>query len=266
MNDAPAPPPKNYSTAIPSLKGKVSDAEWQARVDLAAAYRLVALWGMDEMIANHISVEVPGEPGHFLINSYGLMYEEMTASSMVKLDLDGRVIAKPPFDYGVNQAGFVIHSAIHRARADARCVIHTHTPAGMAVSAMKCGFLPMTQTAMRFGSVGYHDYEGVAVDLAEQARIVAALGDADLLVLRNHGLLVVGPTIQQAFSNIHRAELACKAQVMAMAANTEIVLPDAAVIAKTNHQYLPGTRRPFGMLEWPALLRKLDRDSPGYDQ
>jgi ribulose-5-phosphate 4-epimerase/fuculose-1-phosphate aldolase len=265
MNDAP-PPPRNYSTAIPSLKGHVSAEEWQARVNLAACYRLVAMWGMDEMIANHISLEVPNEPGHFLINSYGLMYEEMTASSLIKLDLDGRVIAKPPFDYGVNQAGFVIHSAIHRGRPDARCVIHTHTPAGMAVSSMKCGFLPMTQTAMRFATIGYHDYEGVAVDLEEQCRIVAALGSADLLVLRNHGLLVVAPTVQQAFSNIYRAELACRAQVMAMATNTEIILPNAAVIAKTNHQYLPGTRRPFGMLEWPALLRKLDRENPGYDQ
>ena len=264
MSTLVADRPKNYSTDIPSMKGKVSPEEWQARVDLAACYRLVALWGMDEMIANHISVRVPGEPGHFLINAYGLLYEEITASSLIKIDLDGNVIAKPDFDYDVNRAGFVIHSAIHRARHDAACVIHTHTPAGMAVSAMKCGLLPMTQTALRFAKIGYHDFQGVAVDLKEQESIVADLGNADLLVLRNHGLLVVGPTIPQAFSNIYRVELACKAQVMAMSASTELVLPSPEVIAHTNHLYRPEVRRPFGILEWPALLRKLDRTDPAY--
>jgi ribulose-5-phosphate 4-epimerase/fuculose-1-phosphate aldolase len=255
---------KRYTTDIPSMKDNVSPQEWDARVNLAACYRLVAMWGMDEMIANHISVRVPGEDEHFLINPYGYMYEEITASSLIKIDLDGNEILKPDFDYGVNRAGFVIHAAIHRARPDAHCVIHTHTPAGMAVSTMKCGLLPMTQTAMRFAKVGYHDYQSVAVDLAEQESIVADLGDADLLVLRNHGLLVVAPTIPQAFSNIYRAELACKVQVMAMAANTEIGLPPADIIEKTNHLYRPEVRRPFGILEWPALLRKLDRTDPSY--
>lgn len=255
---------KNFSTRIPSLRSKVSAAEWEARVDLAACYRLIALWGMDEMIANHVSLRVPGEANHFLINPYGYLYEEITASSLIKIDLDGNVILKPDFDYGVNRAGFVIHSAIHRARADAHCVIHTHTPAGMAVSAMKCGLLPLTQTAMRFAKVAYHDYEGVAVSLDEQSRIVADLGDADLMVLRNHGLLVVGPTVQQAFSNIYRVELACKAQVMAMQSGAELVLPPKDVIELTNHQYKPTTRRPFGILEWPALMRKLDRIDPTY--
>ncbi|MBU6379394.1 MAG: class II aldolase/adducin family protein [Gammaproteobacteria bacterium] len=246
------------------MRPRVSAAEWEARVDLAACYRLVALWGMDEMIANHISLRVPGEPQHFLINPYGYLYEEITASSLIKIDLDGNVVLKPDFDYEVNRAGFVIHSAIHRAREDAHCIIHTHTPAGMAVSAMKCGLLPLTQTAMRFAKVAYHDYEGVAVSLDEQARIVADLGDADLMVLRNHGLLVVGPTVPQAFSNIYRVELACKAQVMAMQSGADLVLPPREVIELTNHQYKPSTRRPFGILEWPALLRKLDRIDPSF--
>lgn len=255
---------KNYTTDIESMKGKVSEEEWEARVNLAACYRLVAMWNMDEMIANHISVRVPNEPGHFLINPYGYLYEEITASSLIKIDFEGNVVSKPDFDYEPNRAGFVIHSAIHKARHDAACVIHTHTPAGMAVSTMKCGLLPMTQTAMRFSKVGYHDYQSVAVDLAEQESIVNDLGDADLLILRNHGLLVVGPTIPQAFSNIYRVELACKVQVQALAANTEIGLPPDEIIEKTNHLYRPEVRRPFGILEWPALLRKLDRTDPSF--
>lgn len=255
---------KNYSTDIPSMKDKVTPAEWQARVDLAACYRLVALWDMVDMIANHISMRVPDEPNHFLINPYGYLYEEITASSLIKIDLDGNIIQKPDFEYGVNRAGFVVHSAVHKARADAHCIIHTHTPAGMALSSLKCGLLPMTQTAMRFAKVGYHDYEGVAVSLEERERLARDLGDADLLILRNHGLLVVGPTIPQAFSNIYRVELAAKAQLLAMQTGAEIVLPPQGVIELTNHQYKPTTRRPFGILEWPALLRKLDRIDPGY--
>lgn len=255
---------KRFDLDLPSMRGRVSPEEWEARVNLAACYRLVALWDMTDMIANHISVRVPGEPEHFLINAYGLLYEEITASNLVKIDFDGNIVDKPPFDYGVNRAGFVIHSAIHRARHEVDCIIHTHTPAGMAVSSLHCGLLPMTQTAMRFTTIAYHDYEGVAVDLDEQKRLVADLGDADLMVLRNHGLLVVGPTVPQAFSNIYRAELACKAQLMAMAASSELVLPSDEIIAKTNHLYRPEVRRPFGVLEWPALLRKLDRIDPTY--
>jgi len=261
MNVIPA---KNYSTDIPSVRDEVSPEEWEARVNLAACYRLVALWGMDEMIANHISVRVPGAQDHFLINPYGYLYEEITASSLIKVDLDGNTVWQPAFDYGPSRTGFVIHAAIHRARPDADCIIHTHTPAGMAVSCMECGLLPMTQTAMRFARVGYHDYRGVAVDTAEQESLVADLGDADLLILRNHGLLVVGPTIPQAFSNIYRAELACKAQVIALGSGQKLVMPSEAVIAHTNHLYRPEVRRPFGVLEWPALLRKLDRTDPSY--
>lgn len=249
---------------LPSLRDRVSPEEWQSRVDLAACYRLMALWDMTDMIANHISVRVPGEPTHFLINAYGLLYEEITASSLIKIDFDGNIIAKPPFEYGVNRAGFVIHSAIHRARHDVDCVIHTHTPAGMAISTLQCGLMPMTQTAMRFSRVAYHDYSSVVVDLNEQAQLVADLGDADLMVLRNHGLLAVGPTIAQAFSNIYRAELACKAQVLALSCGREIVMPPTDVIERTNYLYRPEVRRPFGILEWPALLRKLDRIDPSY--
>ncbi len=255
---------KKFTTDIRSMKDMVSPAEWQARVDLAACYRLVAMWEMVDMIANHISMRVPGEPNHFLINPYGYLYEEITASSLIKIDLDGNIVQKPDFDYGVNRAGFVVHSAVHAARPDAHCIIHTHTPAGMALSALKCGLLPMTQTAMRFGKVGYHDYEGVAVSLEERERLARDLGDADLLILRNHGLLVVGPSIPEAFSNIYRIELAAKAQLLAMQTGAEIVLPPQPVIDLTNHQYKPTTRRPFGILEWPALLRKLDRTDPSY--
>jgi ribulose-5-phosphate 4-epimerase/fuculose-1-phosphate aldolase len=255
---------KNYDTRIPSARPHVSAGEWEARINLAACYRLVHLWEMSDMIANHISVRVPGEPDHFLINPYGYLYEEITASSLVKIDLDGNILWKPDFDYGVNRAGFVIHSAIHRARHDIDCVIHTHTAAGMAVSALECGLLPLTQMAMRFGAVGYHDYEGVVLEMDEQERLLRDLGDADLLVLRNHGLLAIGQTIMQAFDTIRRAELACKAQVMAMSTGAKLIVPSDNIVQATANLYRPDVRRPFGILEWPALLRKLDRLDPSY--
>ncbi|MBU6499403.1 MAG: class II aldolase/adducin family protein [Rhodospirillales bacterium] len=247
-----------------SAKDQVSAAEWQARIDLAACYRLMALYGMTDMIANHISARVPGEPEHFLINAYGMLYEEITASSLYKIDLDGGTVLKPDVEYGINRAGFVIHSAIHRARHDVDCVIHTHTAAGMAVSSLASGLLPMTQTAMRFAHVPFHDYESVAIDLDEQQRLVADLGHHDAMLLRNHGLLVVGASIPEAFSNIYRLELACKAQLLAQAAASDIILPGADIVARTNHLYQPNVRRPFGILEWPALLRQLDRRDTSY--
>jgi ribulose-5-phosphate 4-epimerase/fuculose-1-phosphate aldolase len=247
---------------IPSMKARVSAEEWEARVNLAACYRLVALYDMSSMIANHISVVVPGAEDKFLINAYGLLYEEITASSLITIDSHGEILTQADFEYGISRAGFVIHSAIHRARPDAKCIIHTHTWAGMAVAAMQCGLLPLTQTVMRFAKVGYHDYEGPAEDLGEQARIVRDLGDADALIMRNHGLLVVGATIAEAFFNIHRLELSCKAQVAAMSA--DVVLPPPDVVALTNRMYQPEVRRPYGILEWPALLRKLDRLDPSF--
>jgi ribulose-5-phosphate 4-epimerase/fuculose-1-phosphate aldolase len=249
---------------IRSMQRDVTEKEWQTRVDLAACYRLMAVYGMTDMVANHISAAVPDEHGHFLINAYGMLYEEVTASSLYKIDLDGNIVSKPDVDYGLNRAGFVIHSAIHRARHDVGCIIHTHTAAGMAVSALRGGLLPMTQTAMRFAHVPIHEYESVAIDLDEQQRLVADMGDNEAMILRNHGLLVVAPSIPEAFSNIYRLELACKSQLLAQCANDSIVLPPADVIAKTNHLYKPGTRRPFGVLEWPALLRQLDRRDTTY--
>lgn len=251
--------------AIRSMRDQVTREEWEVRVDLAACYRLVAHYGMVDMVANHISVRVPGHHDQFLINPYGLFYEEMTASSLMKINLEGEVLAKnPDLDYSFNRAGFVIHAAIHRARRDLDCVIHTHTAMGMAVASMKCGLLPMTQTAMRFAKVGYHDYESVAIDLAEQERLVRDLGDADVMILRNHGLIACGPSIAEAFSNIWRLELACTAQVHAMASGAELIKVADDVVQRTNHLYHRNTRRPWGVLEWPGLLRMLDRRDPSY--
>ena len=255
---------------------RIDAAEWETRVDLAACYRLVDHYGMCDMHLNHISARVPelqdgGEHEHFLINPFGMMYEEITASSLIKLDLEGKVIANSNPQYGVNLPGFVIHSAIHRARPDAQCVLHTHTPAGMAVSALKCGLLAMTQTAMRFGKVAYHDYEGVVVNLDEQKRLVENLGDAEVMIMRNHGLLAVGETIATAFASIIRLERACQAQLMAMACNTELSLPPQDIIELSNRQLaksptpdLSGKRLAQGMIEWPALKRMLDRRDPSY--
>jgi ribulose-5-phosphate 4-epimerase/fuculose-1-phosphate aldolase len=246
-----------------TVKKKFSAAEMQKRIDLAAAYRLVHLFGMDEMIANHISARVPGKDGVFYINPYGMLYDQMHASCFVELDLDGNVVYNPT-EYGINQAGFVLHSAVHKARHDVDCVIHTHTLAGMAVSAMKCGLLPLAQTAMRFTDVAYHDYEGVALNLDEQARVVRDLGMREAMILRNHGLLVVGASIAEAFNNIFRLERACQLQVTALSCNTELSMPPKDLIKATNKLYLPGVRRRFGLLEWPALLKKLDGLDPSY--
>ena len=246
-----------------SVRDQVSPEEWAKRIDLAAAYRLVQLYGMAEMIANHISTRVPGEDGAFLINPYGMLYEQMHASCFIKIDLDGKVLFNPT-EYDVNQAGYVIHSAIHRARHDVDCVIHTHTLAGMAVSAMKCGLMPIAQTAMRFIDIGYHDYEGIAIELDEQQRLVRDLGNREAMVLRNHGLLVVGGSIPEAWDNIFRLERACQLQVTALACNTELTLPPRKIVEEASHLYQPGVRRKFGLLEWPALIRKLDSIDPSY--
>jgi ribulose-5-phosphate 4-epimerase/fuculose-1-phosphate aldolase len=244
---------------IPSMKDQCTPAEWRARVDLAACYRLIEHYGMADMMANHISSRVPGEDGAFLINAYGMMYEEITASSLITIDIDGNTIFNPHADLGINKAGYVIHSAVHAARRDVGCVIHTHTRAGMAVSAMKCGLLPLSQTAMRCMPVTYHDYEGPALDLDERVRLVKDLGQASSMILRNHGLLTASPTAAEAFNTMYSLEMACKAQVDAMAANTELTQPPADVVEHSVHQYQPTTRRPFGLMEWPAMLRYLDR-------
>ena len=249
---------------ITDVRARVSDAEWQTRVDLAAAYRLMPLFGMSDLVYNHITARVPGVEDRILINPYGYMYEEITASSLVTINLAGEVLLNPTRDCGVNQAGYVIHSAVHGARHDVQCVIHTHTRAGMAVSALKCGLLPMTQTAMRFHTVAYHDYESVAIDLGERERLVRDLGEAEVMILRNHGLLVASSDIPQAFNACYWLEMACRAQVDALACNTELHLPPEEVIARTHHLYRPETRRPYGVMEWPAMLRFLDRRDDSY--
>jgi ribulose-5-phosphate 4-epimerase/fuculose-1-phosphate aldolase len=247
-----------------SLKDSVSPEEWAMRVDIAACYRLVAMFNLNDLIYNHISGRVPGEDGHFLINPYGYAYEEVTASSLLKIDFDGKVVLDSGTGYGVNLAGFVIHSAIHKARHDVACVIHTHTPAGMAVSALKCGLMPLTQNAMFFGRMGYHDYEGPAIDMDEQQRLVRDLGAGAAMILRNHGLLTAGGTVSEAFVTMHWLERACQAQVMAMACNTELNHPSPETVKLTNERYLPGQRRKITELEWPAMLRMLDRRDPSY--
>jgi len=247
---------------IPSMRDRVSNAEWQTRVDLAACYRLVHHYRMDDLVYNHISARVPGEEGHFLINAYGMTYDEITASSLVKIDFDGSVVQDSGTGYGINHAGFVIHSAVHRGRPDVACVIHTHTPAGMAVSAMECGLLPLTQNAMFFSGVGYHDYEGPAVELEEQKRLVKDLGSHVAMILRNHGLLAVGATIPEAFITMYWLDRACQAQVYAM--NTKLSMPAPETVRLTNDRYKPGQRRKIGELEWAGLLRLLERRYPGF--
>lgn len=248
--------------------------EQRTRTDLAACYRLIDHYGMSDGILNHISARVPGEEEHFLINPFGMLYEEITASSLIKVDLEGRVIENPNPDYTVNLPGYVIHSAIHGARHDVVCVLHTHTPAGMAISALECGLLPLNQTAMRFaGSVGYHDFEGVVVNLDERARLVKNLGDNDALILRNHGLLTVGRTVAEAFVNMQRLERACQTQLLTMAAGSPMTRLPADVVKKTFEQLRnaptpaqDGRTVPHGEREWPAYLRKLDRLDPSYRQ
>lgn len=252
---------------LKSMKDRCTPEEWKTRVDLAACYRLVAHYDMSDMIANHISARVPGEDNAFLINAYGMMYEEITASSLIKIDVDGNILVRPDFgdlDYGINKAGYVIHGAIHRAKHELACVIHTHTPAGMAVSALECGLLPITQTSMRFLRIGYHAYEGVVLDSKEEESLLRDLGDGEALILRNHGLLTVGKTIGEAFNWMHRLELACRSQLAAMATGAKFNPVPQEVLEQTYLNYQPQTRRPYGVMEWPALLRKLDRMDPGF--
>lgn len=246
-----------------NTKAEMSSQEWDTRVQLAACYRLVSHFGMSDLIYNHITARIPDTDDHLLINPYGMMYDEITASSLVKIDLAGNILDQPS-GYGINAAGYVIHSAVHGARHDVACVIHTHTRAGMAVSALKCGLLPLTQTAMRFAKIPYHDYESVAIDLDERERLVADLGSSDAMILRNHGLLAAGPSIAQTFNTLYWLEMACKAQVDALSSGRELCLPPPEIIEKTWLLYQPGTRRPFGELEWPAMLRLMDRKDPGY--
>lgn len=249
---------------LSEVRRRVSRAEWQARLEAAACYRLIAHFGMSDLVYNHITVRVPGAEERLLINPFGWLYEEITASSLITIDLEGNVLLNPHADCGINAAGYVIHSAIHRARPDVACVIHTHTTAGIAVASMKCGLPPLSQTALRCFPVAYHDYEGPALSLAERERLAADLGTAAVMILRNHGLLTVGASAAEAFNAMYWLEMACRAQVAAMAGGAELNTLPEEVIARSIHLYQPGTRRRFGLLEWPAMLRLLDRLDPSW--
>ncbi len=255
----------NYRTDFPSVRNQVSPEEWEARVHLAACYRLVDKFGMGDLIYNHITARIPGTEDHLLINLYGMLYKEITASSLVKIDVEGNILSKPDTDYGINVSGYVIHGCIHKARPDVQAIIHTHTRAGMAVSAMKCGLLPLSQTATRFFEhIGYHDFEGPAIDLGERERLVRDLNGHNAMVMRNHGLLTCGASVPQAFNLMYNLELACRSQVDAMAARTELNVPPDEIVRQAANLYQPGTRRPYGELEWHAMLRLLDAEPGGY--
>ncbi|MBI3707477.1 MAG: class II aldolase/adducin family protein [Proteobacteria bacterium] len=247
---------------LPNAKPGIGEEEWQVRVDLAACYRLVALLNMTDLIYTHISARVPGPAEQFLINPYGMLFDEITASSLVKIDLEGKIIGDS--QHGVNQAGFIIHSAVHKARRELTCVIHTHTTAGMAVSAQKHGLLPLTQHAMRFyNRIGYHDYEGIALDMDEQQRLAADLGPHKAMILRNHGLLACGETVREAFDIVYHLERACQAQIAAQAGGAELNIPSPAAAARVGTQFeRPG--RQASKIDWAAYLRLLDRQLPGY--
>jgi ribulose-5-phosphate 4-epimerase/fuculose-1-phosphate aldolase len=245
-----------------ALRDRVSPEEWAVRVDLAAAYRLVAHYGWDDLIFTHLSARVPGPEHHFLINPYGMMFEEITASSLVKIDLAGEIVE--PSAYRVNPAGFTIHSAVHEAREDAHCVIHLHTRAGVAVSAQERGLLPLNQTAMLLvGELSYHEYEGIALDLDERPRLVADLGDKSVMLLRNHGTLAVGANVASAFLSMYFLETACATQVATLAGNTEIHWPSQEVQALVARQANYG-RSSLDALAWAPLLRMLDRKDPSF--
>jgi ribulose-5-phosphate 4-epimerase/fuculose-1-phosphate aldolase len=252
------------SVEIPPLKGKVSDEEWKIRIDLAAAYRMVAYYGWDDIIFTHLSARIPGPEHHFLLNPYNLMFEEVTASSLVKVNLEGKPVEPTPFI--TNPAGFTIHSAIHMAREDAQAVMHLHTPHGQAVSAHAEGLLPLTQTAMLIrDDVAYHDYEGVAVDLDERERLVADIGDKGAMLLRNHGTLTVGETVGEAFLKLYFLERACEAQILALSAGPgNLNNPPQGAPEVTAQQGKMGLKLAAGALAWPALLRKAYRLDPGF--
>lgn len=256
-------PGKSFRTA--SVRDQVSPEEWRARVDLAAAYRLCETFGMSDLTYTHISARVPGAPDQFLINSHGMLFDEITASSLLKVTIEGEVLLQPDPTYGLHQAGFVIHSALYRARADIGAAMHTHTTAGVAVSSLKCGLIPLTQTSHRFyGRVAYHDFNGPERDPNERDKLAASLGQHNVAILRNHGLLTVGPTVAEAFNYMYGMERSCMAQVAAMSCNTELNLMSDAVVEKSCGLYAPGVIRRYGLLEWAALLRRLDRTDPSY--
>jgi len=246
-----------------TIRNQVSKEEWQARVDLAAAYRLVAIYGWDDLIFTHISACVPGSEHHFLLNPYGMMFEEVSASNLVKVDLDGDKVMDSP--YFINPAGFTIHSAVHAAREDALCVMHLHTDYGIAVSAQENGLLPISQQAMfPLSSLAYHNYEGLALNEEEKPRLITDLGDKNNMILRNHGLLTVGSTTAEAFLSIYLLERACRIQILAQSGGGELHRIDDPIINLVAKQQKAVTVGHGAELVWPGLLRKLDRTDPSY--
>ena len=257
---------KQSTAPTPSrMRDLVSADEWKVRTDLAACYRLVARFGMSDLIYNHITAKVPDSPGHFLINPFGLLYTEIDASCFYKLDLDGNIVMQPDTDFPINRAGYVIHSAIHGARPDLHCVMHTHTRAGMAVSAMKPGLMPLTQTSMRFyDAIGYHDYEVPTADISERERLARDLGTHNAIVLRNHGLVACGRTISECFNLMYWLESACKVQVDVLSSGVEPNLPTHELATRMADRYSPDGKIKFHDIEWKALIRLLDREDPSY--
>jgi ribulose-5-phosphate 4-epimerase/fuculose-1-phosphate aldolase len=246
-----------------AVRDMVSADEWQARLDLAAAYRLVALFGWDDLIFTHISARVPGPEHHFLINPYGMTFDEITASSLVKIGLDGKKVMDSSYD--INPAGFTIHSAIHAAREDAMCVMHLHTRHGVAISAQKQGLLPISQQSLfALASIAYHDYEGLALNEGEKPRLVADLGDKNNLILRNHGLLTIGSNTAEAFLAMYNLERSCEIQLMAEAGGAELVEISKPILKGIEAQVKVVTKGLGADLVWPGLLRKVDRIDPSY--
>jgi ribulose-5-phosphate 4-epimerase/fuculose-1-phosphate aldolase len=250
-----------------STETKITEAECATRIDLAAAFRLVDLYGWSDMLATHLSARIPGPNEHFLINPVGMMFEEMTASCLVKVDIDGNILSESEF--GINPAGYTIHSAVHMGRKDAGCVMHTHTAAGLGVATQKSGLLPLTQMALAvIAQTGYHDYEGPAFDLGERDRLIKDLAGNNVLILRNHGLLTVGETVAEAFVWLFRAERACRFQLSFQQAGVspqEIPKEVQDVSIERSKKAISASgHRPIGEFEWPALIRKLNRENPGY--
>ncbi len=247
----------------------MDNLEWKTRVDLAAAFRLVDLYGWSDMLATHLSARIPGPSDHFLINPMGVLFEEMTASDLIKLDIDGNILSDT--SRSINPAGYTIHSAIHIGRKDAGCVMHTHTSAGLGVATQKDGLLPLTQMALAvIANTGYHDYEGPAFDLEERERLISDLQNLNILILRNHGLLTVGKTIAEAFMWMYRAERACRFQLSFQKAGAEAQQISKSVqevsIERARKAISSTGHRPIGDFEWPALIRKLHRQNPGFDK
>ncbi len=249
---------------VPSKRQSVGEAEWKARLELAAAYRLVAHFGWTHLINNHITLRVPGTSDQFLINPYGMLYEQISASDLIKIDINGNMLEESPYE--VNEAGFIIHSAIHMSRMDLHCVIHTHTAAGQAVSALDCGLLPLNQGSLRFyNRVGYHDHEGISRELDERERIVKDLGNHKVLILRNHGLLTAGVNVAEAFNLMYHLEKSCQTQMMVMASNSPYSMAPPEICEKGAQQFHRGNR-PLGQRDWPALMKLVEKNYPDFSE